>query len=91
MFADDTKLFRTPNSGTDIEEIQADTDKLGNWSEKWFLTLSYIVFGMAQSEPSSGVKGCWLVGCFGFTGPLRQYFSLNQAVSQREGERGEKG
>ena len=33
----------------------------------------------------------WLVGCFGFNGPLRQYFSLYQAVSQREGERGEEG
>ena len=29
----------------------------------------------------------WLVGCFGFNGPLRQYFSLNRAVSQRERER----
>ena len=28
----------------------------------------------------------WLVG-FGFIGPLRQYFSLYRAVSQREGER----
>ena len=33
----------------------------------------------------------WLVGCFGFNGPLRKYFSLYRAVSQREGERGEKG
>ena len=33
----------------------------------------------------------WLVGCFGFNGPLRQFFSLYHAVSQREGERGEKG
>ena len=33
----------------------------------------------------------WLVGCFGFNGPLRQYFSLYRAVSQREGERGQKG
>ena len=33
----------------------------------------------------------WLLGCFGFNGPLRQYFSLYQAVSQREGETGEKG
>ena len=33
----------------------------------------------------------WLVGCFGFNGPLRQYFSLYRAVSQRGGERGEKG
>ena len=28
---------------------------------------------------------------FGFSGPLRQYFSLYRAVSQREGERGETG
>ena len=32
----------------------------------------------------------WLVGCFGFNGPLRQYFSLYRSVSQREGERGER-
>ena len=32
----------------------------------------------------------WLVGCFGLNGPLRQYFSLYQAVSQTEGERKEK-
>ena len=32
-----------------------------------------------------------LVGCFWFNDPLRQYFSLYRAVSQREGERGEKG
>ena len=31
----------------------------------------------------------WLVGCFGFNGPLRQYFSLYRTVSQREGERKE--
>ena len=32
----------------------------------------------------------WLVGCFGFNGPFRQYFSLYRAVSQREEKRGEK-
>ena len=32
----------------------------------------------------------WLVGCFGLNGPLRQYFSLCRAISQREGERKEK-
>ena len=32
----------------------------------------------------------WLVG-FGFNGPLRQYFSIYRAVSQREGEREKKG
>ena len=31
-----------------------------------------------------------LVGCFGLNGPLRQYFSLYRAVSQREGERKDK-
>ena len=31
-----------------------------------------------------------LVGCFGLSGPLKQYFSLYRAVSQREGERGER-
>ena len=31
-----------------------------------------------------------LVGCFGFNGPFRQYYSLYQAVSQRGGERKEK-
>ena len=34
-------------------------------------------------------KVVWLVGCFGFKGPLRQYFSLYRDLSQREGERGE--
>ena len=33
----------------------------------------------------------WLVGCFGLNSPKRQYSSLYRAVSQREGERGEKG
>ena len=28
----------------------------------------------------------WLAGCFGLNGPLRQYYSLYRAVSQREGE-----
>ena len=32
----------------------------------------------------------WLV-VLGFNGPSRQYFSLYRAVSQREGDRGEKG
>ena len=31
-----------------------------------------------------------LVGCFGFNGHLRQYFSLYRAVSRRERERGER-
>ena len=34
--------------------------------------------------------GGWF-GCFEFNGPLRQYFSLYRAVSQRVGIRGETG
>ena len=37
------------------------------------------------------IRNNWLVGCLGFYGPLRQYFSLYRAVSQSEEERGEKG
>ena len=32
----------------------------------------------------------WLVGFLRLNGPLRQYFSLYRAVSQREGERKER-
>ena len=36
------------------------------------------------------IEQMMLVGCFGLNGPLRQYFSLYRAVSQREGERKKK-
>ena len=45
----------------------------------------------AYGQYQSDTKIDWLVGCFGFNGPLRQYFSLYRAVSQREGEKEEKG
>ena len=32
----------------------------------------------------------WLVSCFGFNDPLRQYFSLHRAVSQRVRKKREK-
>ena len=44
---------------------------------------------MDPFPPRIQQDGC-LVGCFGLNGPLRQYFSLYRAVSQREGERKEK-
>ena len=50
-----------------------------------FFSLDYHFFFL---PPSLWVG--WLVG-FGFNGPLRQYFRLYRAVSQREGERGKKG
>ena len=62
--------------------------------------LKYCLKGPLSSKQSInqpslwGTARCrliWLVGCFGFNGPLRQYSSLYRAVSQREGEKGEKG
>ena len=49
------------------------------------------IFTLIYPFSSFSLSLGWLVGCFGFSGPLRQYFSLYRAVSQREGERGEKG
>ena len=51
-----------------------------------FLILQILSSGTRASIFSVG----WLVG-FGFNGPLRQYFSLYRAVSQREEEIGKKG
>ena len=45
---------------------------------------------LGYTETKHMTKASWLVGCFGFNGPLRQYFSQYRAVSQREGEREEK-
>lgn len=37
LFADDMKLFHTVCSEEDIQQIQSDTDKLSQWSDKWLL------------------------------------------------------
>ena len=55
-----------------------------NISDSFFFIFSMLLY-LTYSQLD------WLVGCFGFNGPLRQCFSLYRAVSQREGERGEKG
>ena len=34
-----------------------------------------------------GFSSTRMVGCFGLNGPLRQYFSLYRAVSQRRGQK----
>ena len=49
-----------------------------------------ITVGQGPIVLAVGAGGGGLVGCFGLNGPLRQYFSLYRAVSQREGERKEK-
>ena len=56
--------------------------------------LKYCLKGPLNPKPSinlwESARYSWLVGCFGFNIPLRQYFSLYRAVSQREGERRER-
>ena len=44
--------------------------------------LIWMTVGQGPTALAVGTGG--LVGCFGFNGPLRQYFSLYRAVSQRE-------
>ena len=45
-----------------------------------YITIKYFT---TTIDPQKKVKQVgWLVGCFGFNGPLRQYFSLYRAVSQ---------
>ena len=51
---------------------------------------NWMIVGQGPITLSIGAIG-WLVGCFGFNGPLSQYFSLYRAVSQRAGEGEEKG
>ena len=46
-----------------------------------------VIIKVSHSVVAEGIG--WLVD-FGLNGPLRQYFSLYQAVPQREGERGKK-
>ena len=47
--------------------------------------------GRTDKRATNGQMDCllvgWLVGCVRLNGPLRQYFSLYRAVSQREGEK----
>ena len=55
---------------------------LRSYRKEWQTSAAWL---LKTGEPLLQVH--WLVGCFGFNGPLRQYFSLYRAVSQREGER----
>ena len=50
-----------------------------------------ILCSISPTQVKSAIKIGWLVGSFGLNGPLRQYCSLYLAISQREGERAEKG
>ena len=64
-----------------------DTGNTGDYHAPWMSFRSLFVSRVGVSHLSILE---WLVGCFGFNGPLRQYFSLYRAASQREGEREER-
>ena len=69
---------------------------MDGWMDCNFTSFS-TVFQSYQDNEKLIMKGCvqrnpfydWLVGCFGLNGPVRQYFSLYRAASQRKGERKE--
>ena len=47
----------------------------------------YVDMAMSNNKSWMRILSWLLVGCFGFNGPLRQYFSLYRAVSkEREKE-----
>ena len=47
--------------------------------------------GQTNGQRTDGwIVCCWSAGCSRLNGPLKQYFSLYRAVSQREGERKER-
>ena len=59
-------------------------------TEKGHCEINLVVFNTQFEFPGSHNSGVgWLVGCFRFNGPLRQYISLYRGVSQKEEERKE--
>ena len=69
------------NSGQFMFDLKIKLSKLN-----WFTAFQELIPSKIKWILRVGL----LVGCFGFNGPLRQYFSLYWAVSQREEERKEK-
>ena len=53
---------------------------------------TFVDQGQESSSPSPMAARIFLglIDCFGFNGPLRQYFSLYRDVSQRDREKEEK-
>ena len=83
-----SKLFGTV-SENDLDNINRNVKALASNQKQIIhdLDVSLSVLNLTRMQVA---ENRWLVGCFGFNGPLRQYLSLYRAVSQREGE-GEKG
>ena len=91
---DSTDTAKTKKKKTIIKKrhaIRANPDGTVNYqlSITGFIKSNFEIRVLLKTLIENWLVG-WLVGCFGLNGPLRQYFSLYRAVSQREGERKEK-
>ena len=64
--------------------IKSVSEGFPTYSFSWFIPKSFVLLKYADNMID------WLIDCFGFNGPFRQYFSLYRTVSQRQGERKEK-
>ena len=73
---------------SEFENMNLDLDNIAEFKvpdvPPWTFSQPRVLFSLHNDK-------IWLVGCFWFNGPLRQYFSLYRAVSQRQGERIEMG
>ena len=76
------KQKKQKNTGKQTKRIQKAVKKA---KEDWIGTQCEEIEICLNTHNSK--RAYHLVGCFGLNGPLRQYFSLYRAVSQREGER----
>ena len=78
--------LKSPHRGDSDEYTQHTTFNIKTDNRpKLSQICSYGIFSKGLKNEFETAVG-WLVGCFGFNGPLRQYFSLYRAISQREGE-----
>ena len=77
------------NNFLDIENFDNSTDLVADFTSSLTDISNRCIPNISTNPKKKQPMVGWLVGC-GFNGPLRQYFSLYRAVSQREGERGKK-
>ena len=78
---DEESLEKTSNGQRDVSDVKIEFETIHvhtSDSER------------VAAEPISHIAEMDVGWLFGFNGPLRQYFSLYRAISQKEGERGER-
>ena len=84
------KLFQVKIQLTLVQIFERFPFVQGSKQKNTKLFICFLFYPLYIDLYSFNLMAGWLVGCFGFNGALRQYFSPYRAVSQREGERGER-